>query len=310
MLLLGASGFIGASVGRALLAAGAELHLAGRSDAAPQLARQAASSTRIDLLEGDDLERLLAQLAPRWIFNLAGYGVDRSERSEEVAVRMNLELPIRLLHSALSLPEPERAARRLVHVGSRAEYGSCTDELEEDAAAAPTTLYGRTKRLGSEALVRESRAHGLASVVGRLFMVYGPGEHAGRLVPSLWEASRTRRPLPLTAGTQQHDFTFVEDAAEGLLRLGALHLPGEVVNIATGRLHSVREFAETAASMLALPKDLLQFGSVPIPTGEPGHPPVSIRKLLALAGWAPGLTIERGLARTFEWLRDAEQEDV
>jgi nucleoside-diphosphate-sugar epimerase len=309
VLLLGASGFVGAWVGRALLAAGAELHLAGRSEAPADVARGAASRTRLDLLAGGALEDLVARLAPRWIFNLAGYGVDREERDESVAERTNVELPLRLLRSALALSRDERAARRLVHAGTLAEYGVCEGELVEGAEGAPTTTYGRTKRAGSEALVRESRAHGLGSVVARLFMVYGPGEHAGRLVPSLWECARTRRPLPLTTGTQRRDFTYVEDAAEGLLRLGALPLSGEVVNVATGRLHSVREFAETAASMLELPRDLLRFGAVPTPAGEPGHPPVSIAKLRALANWAPRVTIERGLARTFERLREAARED-
>ena len=81
----------------------------------------------------------------------------------------------------------------------------------------------------------------MRAVTARLFTVYGPGEHCGRLLPSLIEAARAEKPLELTAGTQLRDLTYVEDVAEGLLRLGLAQAePGSVVNLATGHLTMVR----------------------------------------------------------------------
>jgi nucleoside-diphosphate-sugar epimerase len=98
---------------------------------------------------------------------------------------------------------------------------------------------------------------------------------------------------------QQRDFTFVEDAADGLLRLGIAPVPpGAVVNLATGRLTSVRTFAETAADVLGLPRHRLRFGSLPTRPEEMRHGPVTLARLRGLTGWAPSVGIPEGVLRT------------
>ena len=55
------------------------------------------------------------------------------------------------------------------------------------------------------------------------------------------------KPVALTGGDQRRDFTYVEDVAEGMLRLGLVRTPASgPVNLATGALESVRGFVERA----------------------------------------------------------------
>ena len=123
---------------------------------------------------------------------------------------------------------------------------------------------------------------GLQALVARLFTVYGPGEHEGRLLPTLLNAARTGQPAELTNGLQQRDFIYVEDVAEGLLRLGlSCGTPGEVVNLATGHLTTVRECAETAARVLSLSAERLRFGTLPTRAEEMQHDPVTLDRLWA-----------------------------
>jgi nucleoside-diphosphate-sugar epimerase len=140
-------------------------------------------------------------------------------------------------------------------------------------------------------------------VTARLFTVFGPGEHPGRLLPSLITAAAAGMPVALSAGAQQRDFTYVEDVADGLLRLGATpDLTGTVVNLATGRLTSVREFAERAARVLEVPAERLQFGALPGHDGEMPHASVHVDLLRQLTGWVPGTSIEAGVSRTRAFL--------
>jgi UDP-glucuronate decarboxylase len=133
-----------------------------------------------------------------------------------------------------------------------------------------------------------------------LFTVYGPGEHAGRLLPSLREAARSAGVVPLTAGAQRRDFTYVEDVADGLLRLGLVDhaFAPRALNLATGELHGVREFVEIAARELGIDRSRLQFGALPTRTEEMAHDPVSIESLSALVGWRPSTSIAEGVERT------------
>jgi nucleoside-diphosphate-sugar epimerase len=135
-----------------------------------------------------------------------------------------------------------------------------------------------------------------------LFTVYGPGEHPGRLLPSLIKAARTGDPLPLSNGSQSRDFTYVEDVAQALLDLGtSAAVAGEVVNVATGRLTRVRDFIEAAAAVLRICPETLLFGEAPARPWEMIHAPVTLERLRTLVGWIPATQVVEGIRRTAIW---------
>ena len=114
------------------------------------------------------------------------------------------------------------------------------------------------------------------------------------------------KPIDLTAGLQKRDFTYVEDVVEGLLRLGTVWTTSAgMVNVATGQLYTVRHFIETAAQILGIRSDNLNFGALPTRNEEMEHDPVTIRKLVDLTAWAPSTTISQGIRRTRELVDNA-----
>ena len=233
------------------------------------------------------------------VFNLAGYGVDRGERDAETAEVMNHRLVEALAHVASAMPHDSWGGVRLIHVGSALEYGTTGGLLDEDSPCAPTTLYGRSKLAGTQALQRVARERSLEACTARLFTVYGPGEHAGRLLPTLLAAADASDVVPLSAGTQRRDFAYVEDVVEGLLRLAVSDVrPGDIVNLATGALHPVRAFVETAADVLGIPRARLGFGVVASRAEEMEHEGVSVSRLRALTRWSPDDDVASGVART------------
>lgn len=304
-LVLGASGFIGRHVAHALGGHQAELYIAGRDvralkDMTPRI--PGAQSITCDLADANAIADLIRDLRPAVTFNLAGYGVDPRERDETTAFRLNAELPSLLAELLAAVRRVGGwKGQALVHAGSALEYGTASGDLRETTSAHPTTLYGRSKLEGTCAIAAHCRWSGLPAITARLFTVYGPGEHPGRLLPSLIEAARTNTPLDLTAGTQRRDFGYVGEIAEGLLRLGAAQAsPGEAVNLATGTLTSVRDFALRAMNVLGADPALLRFGVIATRTEEMSHEPVAIERLRALVGWTPEAAIETGLASTAE----------
>ena len=229
VVVLGASGFIGRWVARKLGDQGAKVCAIG-----PET----------------DLRSAIRRLRPAITFNLAGYGVDPAQHDEATAYQINAELPGAVAEALAGCQDPAWPGQYLVHVGSGAEYGDAGGDLREDGPARPTSLYGNSKWHGTRAVTERCRELGLRGLTARLFTVYGPGERAGRLLPSLLEVRRTGRALPLSPGLQRRDFTYIEDVADGLLKLGlASAEPGEIVNLASGRLTTVRAFVEIAAGI-------------------------------------------------------------
>jgi nucleoside-diphosphate-sugar epimerase len=267
VLLFGGSGFIGEWVGRALAQEGAIVHPMRK----PYI---------------DDFNIIgsaINQLKPTHIFNLAGYGVSPGKPDEQLAQRLNAELPAYLAANA--------AGARLIHVGSSAEYGTTDKDLTEETPCRPDNWYGRSKLAGTEA------AAGYANgIVARLFNVYGPGEANWRLVPSLLAAARSGEPIRLTPGTQQRDFTFVADAAEGLLRLGLAPVQhNRIVNLASGTTTAVREFVNTAARIFGIPPANLLFGEAGPRGVDLSYGTVSTARLRELTNWRPPTNVEAGL---------------
>ena len=299
-LVLGASGFSGRRVARALSAAGADLSLAVRTARHGMVGEfPGAREVELDLLDTAALRDLVEETAPDIVFNLAGYGINPAERDPALAEHINAAFLATLVEAVAALQQSRWPGQRIVHTGSALEYGVCSGDLAETTEPQPTTLYGRTKLAGTRLLQKSSAAVGLSSVTARLFTVYGPGERSGRLLPALMELAREGGSLDLTAGIQQRDFTYVDDVAEGLLRLGTVQTtPGEVVNLATGRLHTVREFVETAAGVLGIPAGDLHFGALPMRQEEMAHLPVATGKLQNLLEWLPTTSIRQGVERT------------
>jgi nucleoside-diphosphate-sugar epimerase len=200
VLVLGASGFIGRRVVDALVRAGAQVTAAVRDASGADRFAIGVEFTSCDLSNDVALTALLREARPAITFNLAGYGVDRNERDEDVARRINADLPRVLAERLSAITLPPWDGLRLVHVGSALEYGEAAGDLNESTTPVATTLYGSTKLAGTLAVAAVARANGLRALTARLFTVYGPGEHAGRLLPALLEVARTGEPLDLTAG--------------------------------------------------------------------------------------------------------------
>lgn len=298
--VLGAAGFIGRWVARSLFEQQAHLYLIVRDRASAEKIFSEYSIRgeiiELDLEQPESVSGLFEKIRPSITFNLAGYGVDRSERDEETAYRVNADLPQALCEAVAATRDPKWPGQQLIHTGSALEYGEIGGDLAEDSTPNPTTLYGKSKLAGTLALLRCCPAKRVRGLTARLFTVYGPGEHTGRLLPSLLDAARTGQSLPLTEGRQLRDFTYVADVAEGLLRLGISGAaPGEIVNLATGRLTAVRQFIELAADILNIPAGNLLFGALPTRVEEMNHDPVAVERIRRLTSWTPPTNISSGI---------------
>ena len=308
VMVLGAAGFIGSNLSTVVVSAGAQAFLVARNRARLEsMSLEPTGQGKVEVIKVDDLaapgavEGAIQAVGPHVIFNLCAMGVDACEADPKAAQAINRDLVFRTLRGLARVPGRGWSGARLVHAGSALEYGTEDGDLVEDGPASPTTVYGRTKLEASTGLQGLCAELGVPAVTARLFTVFGPGEAEGRLLPHLIRCSMEGRPARLTNGSQKRDFTFVGDVVEGLLRLGmAGRIEGAAVNLATGVLTTVRQFAVTAARALGMPENRLIFGAVEPRSWEMSHLPVSVARLEALTGWRPMTTVEAGIRATLK----------
>ena len=310
VLVLGATGFVGRWVCRLLSRCGADLTMAARDpEALASVARAyrlQGRSVTVDIADPDAVPELIRQCRPVVTFNLAGYGVDPSERRPDLMSRLNVDLPVELAQCVARERTPDGwRGLALVQAGSAFEYGVLQGFITEESEPQPNTPYGEAKLEATRRIRDVGETEGLPVATARLTTVYGPGEHPHRLLPSLLRTAETGDSLELTSGEQERDFTYVEDAALGLLRLGTVSaVPGAVVNLCTGRRMPVKDFVMTAAAALGLREDQIRLGALTYRTDEVWQGPLSTDRLEGLLGWKPATTPAAGVRATRDFLAE------
>lgn len=295
ILVTGASGFIGRQAVAALVSGGAEVH--GVSSRAPGPAEPGVTWHQADLLKAADRELLVRQLAPSHLLHLAWYAVPgRFWTAAENLVW--LEASLGLLRVFV-----EAGGRRVVGAGSCAEYdwtaGWCD---ERETPCRPATLYGAAKHALHTVLDAFARQHGVSSAWGRIFFLYGPGEPAGRLVSSVASSLAAGRPVPCSDGLQHRDFLHVADVGDALAALLLSPVTG-AVNVASGQAIAVRDVVARLAE-IAGRRDLIRWGALPRPPGDPDCIAARVVRLTEEIGWAPRRPLDEGLADTLRWWRE------
>ena len=294
VLVAGGGGFVGTALVGVLASAGHDTSVMTTGSAT---SFKNVHVTRLDRWHPNCVAEADASAGYDWIFNAAAYGVDPSQGDPEAARLANAELPLAFVDLAR-----RAGASALVHVGSAFEYAGLSERrplCESDPLETEKT-YAASKVAGSLGVIEAARKSGVNAVVARLFGVYGAGERPWRLLPSLHSRLSVGQAVPLSEGSQVRDFLYVGDAAAGLAALAAA-IAGtsgapRIVNLCSGIGVTVRRFAEAVADGLGAPRDLLQFGAIPMRAREIEYLVGDVSCLHRFVRWRPAHSLESGIA--------------
>jgi nucleoside-diphosphate-sugar epimerase len=294
VVVTGSSGFVGRQVVAALAATDARV--AALSRRRPHEMPQGVTFLACDLLEPGAAAEAMRTLKPTHLVH-AAWDVTPGQFWGS---RKNLDWAAASL--ALYREFAAAGGRRAVFLGTCAEYDWHSSTLaERSTPTVPITVYGAAKHGVHTILEAVARQHGGSLAWGRLFLLYGPHEAAGRLVSDLTKNLLEGRRVAVTEGVQLRDFMHVADAGAALARLLRSDVTGPV-NIATGRTVPVRTVCQSIAALTGRP-DLLDLGARPTPAGEPPCLAADVTRLRQEVGFSPRFDLESGLADTVAWWR-------
>ena len=162
----------------------------------------------------------------------------------------------------------------------------------------PLSPYAATKKAAEAMCYTYHYLHGLDVTVFRYFTVYGPAGRPDMAPFRFVQWIREGRTVHVFGdGTQERDFTFVEDVARGTIA-GLQKVGYEIVNLGSDEPARLRE-------MIALIEEA---------TGQPAKLEYSeahkadvratwanIDKAASLLGWRPRTDLREGLRRTVDW---------
>jgi nucleoside-diphosphate-sugar epimerase len=243
IFVTGGTGFVGSHFLQQALAQGHEVVALRRSGSRPRIELSKQPVWLDGPLDGD-FHAALADVDV--LVHLASHTPNPPYDPLDKCLYWNVYAPLRLARQAVV-----QGVKKFVIAGSCFEYGRSADrvgDLAVDTPLEPTLSYPTSKAAASMAFLGLARELNLHLKLLRIFQVYGEGEPAGRLWPSLRNAAQSGQDFPMSGGEQVRDFIHVEEVARQFVEALDFSdsVPGQpfLGHVATGRPQTLLAFAQ------------------------------------------------------------------
>ena len=295
ILVIGASGFIGAGVYECLTKLNYDVYGLGRKTQpwriSPSFRNKYFSTEKNEIME------VLDRIKPELILNFAANGAYSFQSKFEDIVSSNLIM----LEQIAKWSIENRTF--LIHAGSSSEYGINSAGPSENSQASPNSLYAITKLAGSQLLEFYSKI-GLGCVVLRLYSVYGPREDASRLMPAVMRGIINKEWPSFTDPLVSRDFIYIEDVFDLLIQiiqsinsdsLGTF----EIFNVGSGKATTIKDLIEILQVEFGMPEKVKS--SFPKREWDIENWFANIEKVRNTYNWDVQYDLKTGLSKMRDW---------
>lgn len=168
--------------------------------------------------------------------------------------------------------------------------------VAESAPARPASPYAHSKLIAEDLCRLYAERYAVPVGIARMFNVYGPGQDARFLIPTVIEQVRRGAEIRMRDLSPRRDFVYVDDAADALARLAAKRPACAIFNVASGTSVSIGDIIARIQSIAGTSKpvrcdDEQRPEEIPDSAGDASA-------ALAELGWRAATPLDEGLRRT------------
>jgi dTDP-glucose 4,6-dehydratase len=255
---------------------------------------------QIDARNADALRLALLEFSPDFVVNFAAQSmVGQSWVNPEDWYDTNVVGVAHLAKTLKVLPN----LQRYVHVTTPEVYGSTDGWIKESFNFKPSTPYAVSRAAGDWHLKCMYEEFGLPVVFTRAANVYGPGQQLYRIVPRAILSALLGRKLPLDGGgLSTRAFIHINDVARATQMIAENGTNGETYHISTDHLVAIRGLVEQICELTGIPFESF----VEVVGDRPGKDKayqLDSSKIKLELGWAPEISLEKGLLDTLKWVQ-------
>ena len=311
-LVTGAGGFIGSHLVERLVQLGADTRALVRygSSGSWGWIDSSAAKDEIqvfvgDIRDPDSLRRAFQGVDI--VFHLAALiGIPYSYYAPLSYMRVNAEGTLHVLQSAL-----DAGAKLVVHTSTSEVYGTARYvPMDENHVLQGQSPYSASKIAADKMAEAFHLSFGLPVAVIRPFNTYGPRQSSRAVIPTIITQALTGAEVRLGNVNAIRDFNYVADVIDGFIRMAECgEAIGQVINIGTGKEVSISQLVTVIAGLLG--KDIRVVSEderVRPSNSEVERLCAQNSKARAILQWSPQYTLDKGLARTVEWVRGNVQQ--
>ena len=253
---------------------------------------------RIDITDRNGVDWIMREHRPDVVIHMASFPRQKVVNADPAwGAQVMMEGLINVLESA-----KRYKVERVVYISSSMVYGDFEDQIAEDSECNPIGQYGIMK-LAGEHLVKDYHRRGAFDyVVIRPSAVYGPLDVEDRVIAKFMLGAMRGETLRVNGAEETLDFTYVDDAADGIVSAATrIMSANRVYNIT--KSHSVTLLQ--AAEMIV---KIVGKGTVEVRDKDadfPSRGALDIDRARVILGYDPKVDVEEGFQRYYEWLKNS-----
>jgi len=264
ILLTGATGFIGSHIAENLVKKGHLVYAVCRNqsnfDKCNQFKNQVIWLNQdikgwMKELEGVELDQFI---------HTAWTGVTAAERNDWSLQLTNFTFSKLMIDMAIRLN-----AKKLICLGSQAEYGLYNYKVTEEHVPEPTDAYGAVKLLTLYYLQNVASKNDLVWYWLRIFSIIGENENKSWLLSQVMDKLLSDEEIELTPGEQFYDYLYIADFIHALNQIITCNSDiSAVYNICSGRPVKIKQLLLLVAEKLEANITALKFGATSYRTNQ------------------------------------------
>jgi UDP-glucose 4-epimerase len=303
VLVTGGAGFVGATLVRHLVQDGHRVRVLDNysTGTAAHLTGVDAERVEGDIRDAATVDAALAGMDS--VIHLAAAGSVIKSIEDPVA---NFDANVLGTFRVLDAARRAGVERTVQASTGGALIGDATPPVDENSLAKPISPYGASKLAGEGYAYAFSQCYGLRTIALRFANVYGPwSERKTGAMNMFFKAIHDGEPIVMYGdGTSSRDYTHVDDISRALRLALAGDVPGgTVLHIASGVETTVQELADLCKVAAGVPDHPVK--RVPERPGEVDRNFASYDLANKVLGYAPTISREDGIRRTWEWYKEA-----
>lgn len=221
-----------------------------------------------DLLDVNFVNTLIDKYKPNNIYHLAGSFTQNYEKDFAANV-----LATKNILDAVKEFSP---SSRVLLVGSAAEYGIVKLQdcpISENARLNPFNIYGLTKIYQKNLMDFYVNLYALDIVMARPFNLYGKGASSLLFIGNLYKQINLYKSGKLSEiflGNLEakRDYILIKDAVKHYIKIMESGISGEVYNVASGKLISIKDLLKKILDEEGLDMSIIKSNSRPIQAND------------------------------------------
>jgi len=303
ILVTGGAGFIGSAFVRLLVVRGYHPGIIDNLSYAGDLERLKEAGGRykfyrVDICDKKAIDSVFKKERAEAVVNFAAQThVDRSIVNATPFVGTNIAGTQVLLDISRKYK-----IKKFIHISTDECYGEIKrGRFNEGSPLRPNSPYAASKAAADLLIKSYVRTYGFPAVIIRPCNNYGPWQYPEKLIPVIsCNALKDQRVPVYAKGLNVREWLYVQDCAEGILKVFNRGKDGEIYNLGSGKEKRNISVVKDILGLLGKSESLIRFVK-----DRPGHDyRYSLNWLkISRLGWKPKTDFAAGIRKTVNWYK-------